>query len=136
MLLLTFLQYVSISMFTFFSVYNFIIMLYFFIFFSCFQTRCITYLLYEFIYFICYLSLFIICGNKYPIRKKHSQQENNNINTIMQNVILICILNNFIELESLELQVYFDICLIHLLNNQAMMKQLCYQKKFLVPSYS
>lgn len=87
------------------------------------------YLLYEFIYFICYLYLFIICDNKYPIRKKHSQRENNNINTIMQNVILICILNNFIELESLELQVYFDICLIHLLNNQAMLKQLCYQKK-------
>lgn len=135
MLLLTLLQYVSISMFTFFRVYNFIIMLYFFrVCFLVFKQDVLSIIWIHLFY--CYLYLFIICDNKYPIRKKHSQRENNNINTIMQNVILICILNNFIELESLELQVYFDICLIHLLNNQAMLKQLCYQKKWLVLSYS
>lgn len=42
-----------------------------------------------------------------------------NIIFIIKNIILICIMNNFTELESLELQVYLDICLIPLLNNKA-----------------
>lgn len=79
-----------------------------------------VYLLYVFIYFTCYLlHLFIICDNKYPTEKGiPSGVIIHNIIPIMQNIILICILNNFIELESLELQIYFDICSIHLLNNQ------------------
>lgn len=47
---------------------------------------------------------------------------------IMYNVILICILNAFTELESLKLQVYFDICLIQLLNNKVTKKCCCSKK--------
>lgn len=47
---------------------------------------------------------------------------------IMYNVILICILNAFTELESLKLQVYFDICLIQLLNNKVTKKCCCPKK--------
>lgn len=47
----------------------------------------------------------------------------NSIVSIMYNIILICTLNTFIELETFKLRVYFDICLITKLQRNIVVKR-------------
>lgn len=121
-------QWVNISMFTFYQNFQ----LYQYALFSqslhsSFQTRFIIYYM-VFTYVIYYIYVLFVINTQLE-KSIPSRGIIHNITPIMQNVILICILSNFAELESLELQVYFDICLIHLLNNQVMMKLLCCPNK-------
>lgn len=122
-------------MFTFFRIYDFIIIMLYLIsiyFLILKQDLLCLFIIYVHLFYLLFIISFYLLSVKINIQLEKSILGRgiiHNITFIMQNVILICILNNFIELESLVLQVYYDICLIHLLNNQVMMKQLCCQKK-------
>lgn len=112
-----YLKYMDLLLcFYFLSIYFIASKKYFYLFWSCFI----------FLYFV------IICDYKYIniVFDNICKLENiipsgviNSIVSIMYNIILICTLNTFIELETFKLRVYFDICLITKLQRNIVVKR-------------
>lgn len=109
----------------FFEIYGFIYMYYFYIVYFLISKQYFIVLCYLFYFIIIcdYTCNFIVFGNKCKLENIPSEGVIHSIVSIMYNVILICSLNAFTELESLKLLVYFDIFLIQLLNNKVTKKE-------------
>lgn len=111
----------------FFEIYGFVILHYFCIVYFLVPKQHFIMNLFHVIYFASLLSVTInisLLPLIVNINWKNIPSEGviHSIVSIIYNVILICALNVFKEPESLKLQVYFDICLIQLLNNKVKKK--------------